>query len=250
MIFPFLKYNIEKLKFLPRQQKGRVKFGKYSIEYTDPLSLYFEYKDIFENRIYHFDCDKLSPAIIDAGGCLGMALLYFKSIYPQACITVFEPDPNLFFLLKKNIKENKLSNIKTINAGVGKIKGTANFYPDGIDGGSVFGVSNLQTKTCKIKTVRLSEYINEPIDFLKINIEGAENDVIEEIENKLHFVKEIIFEYHAFYNLPQRLGNILNILEKNSFRYLVTDATSAKIPVPFNLSQKYRYFNLIYAKQV
>lgn len=250
MIFPFWKCSIEKLKILPRRKRGIIKFGNYSIEYPDPLSLYFEYKDIFENRIYHFNCDKPSPMIIDAGGYIGMSLLYFKSIYPQACITVFEPDTDIFLLLKNNIKKNKLQNIKVVNAGLGKINGAKKFYPDGIDGGSIFNISNVKSKASKIKIIRLSEYINEPIDFLKMNIEGAEGDVFEEIEDKLHFVKEIVFEYHAFYNLPQNLGKILNILGKEGFRYLITDATSAKIPVPFNLPKRYRYFNLVYAKQV
>ena len=63
-------------------------------------------------------------------------------------------------------------------------------------------------------------------------------------------IKEIIFEYHCFYNLSQNLGNILNILDRNHFRYVVTDTTNAKIRVPFNLPSNYRFFNLVYAKKI
>lgn len=251
MIFCFCPYSIEKLKFLPRRQKGIVKFGKYNLEYPDSLSLYFEYKDIFKNRIYHFISRKLSPVIIDAGGYIGMSVLYFKSVYPRAKITVFEPDPNNFLILEKNIKNNGIKNIKLINAGIGKTDAIVDFFVDGADGSSILKNSdNFKADKVKAKIVKLSKYINSPVDLLKMNIEGAESEVFEEIKNKLHFVRQIIFEYHAFYNLPQKLGKILRILDRHGFRYVVTDATSAKIPTPLNLQEKYRYFNLIYAKHI
>ena len=218
------------------------------MEYIDPLSLYYEYKDIFEKRIYYFYSKKKFPVIIDAGGYVGMSVLYFKSIYPQAHITVFEPDANIFLVLKKNIETNNLKDVKLIKAGLGKINNSVEFYPNEADGGSMYKISN--NKTTNIKIVRLSSYINQPVDLLKMNIEGAEGEVFEEIEDKLHFIKEIIFEYHAFDNLPQNLGKILTILDRNSFRYLITNAVGKGINIPFHLPKKYQYFNLIYAKQI
>lgn len=249
MISLFSKFFIETLKFLPRHQKGVLKLGKYSVEYIDSLSMYHEFKDIFEKQIYYFDSKKISPLIIDAGGYIGLSVLYFKSIYPQAHITVFEPDPNIFLVLKRNIEANNLKAVKLINAGLGKINISTDFYPDHSDGGSIFK-TNTNNKTTKIYVVKLSSFINQPVDLLKMNIEGAEGDVFEEIENKLHFIKEIIFEYHAFHNLTQNLGKILTILDRNSFRYLITNAVGNKINIPFHLPKKYQYFNLIYAKQI
>ncbi len=251
MNFRFYPFFIERLKFLPRRQKGIIKFGKYHLEYPDPLSLYFEYKDIFKNHIYHFSSRKLSPVIIDAGGYIGMSVLYFKTVYPRAKITVFEPDLNNFLILEKNIKNNDIKNVKLINAGIGKTNAVVDFFIDGADGSSLFKITdNFKRETIKVKIVKLSKYINSPIDLLKMNIEGTEGEVFEEIENKLYLIKQIIFEYHAFYNLPQNLGTILKILDKHNFRYVVTDAPSAKIPTPLNLPNKYRYFNLVYAKRI
>ncbi len=248
MIPLFRKYSMEKLKLLPRYQRGICKFDAYSVEYVDPISLYYEYRDIFKKRIYHFQCKDKSPFVIDAGGYIGMSALYFKSIYPNANITVFEPDPNIFSVLSKNVEMNNLKGIFLVNAGLGKKNTFVDFYPDGADGGSMYKISD--NKTAKIKIVKLSSYINQPVDLLKMNIEGAEGEVLEEVENKLHFVKEIILEYHAFDNLPQHLGKILTILDRNSFRYLITNAVGKGIDIPFHLPKKYQYFNLIYAKQV
>jgi hypothetical protein len=63
-------------------------------------------------------------------------------------------------------------------------------------------------------------------------------------------VKEIVFEYHDFYNVPQSLGKILLMLEKKGFAYLVADATNVQIPRPFSLPSDYRYLNLVYAKNM
>lgn len=248
MFINFLKPKIEKLKNMPRNINGSYSFEKYKVEYTDPVSFYYEYKDIFENKIYDFKAVRSNPLIIDAGGCIGMSVLYFKKIYPDCTIRVFEPDPIIFSVLEKNIKNNGFENVLLVNAGLGKTEETINFYSDGSDGGSMYKTG--EVNETKVKVVRLSQYLNEKIDFLKMNIEGMEGDVFEEIEDKLINVREIIFEYHAFDELPQNLGKILNIFDRQNFRYIVTDATNAKIPVPFSLDKNYKYFNLVYAKNL
>jgi hypothetical protein len=101
----------------------------------------------------------------------------------------------------------------------------------------------------EIRVTRLSRHMQQPIDFLKMNIEGMEGDVFEEIEEKLPLVRELVFEYHAFHHLPQNLGKILQILDRRGFRYIVTDACNAKVPVPFSLPERYRLFNLVYARR-
>ncbi len=146
------------------------------------------------------------------------------------------------------MQRNSLSNVTIVNAGLGKKTGTLDFYSDQADGGSFYS-TNLENKKISVAITQLSSYVTGPVDLLKMNIEGAEGDVFEEIEPKLYLIKEIIFEYHAFADLPQKLGNILTILDRNDFRYLVTDATSAKIAVPFSLASNYRCFNLVYAKK-
>jgi FkbM family methyltransferase len=242
------KLKVKKMKMMPRMQPGVFRFANLIINYTDPLSIYYEYKDIFENEIYGFAAEKPNPVIIDAGGCIGMSVLFFKQHYPEAKIIVFEPDPNIFLTLEKNIIQNKVNNVTLINSGLGKSEGTALFYPDGSDGGSTKikqGITPLE-----VRIEQLSKYINGPVDFLKMNIEGMEGEVFEEIEHKLNLINEMVFEYHAFANLPQGLGKILDILDRNGFKYVVTDATNAKVPVPFRISTDYKYFNLVYAKKM
>jgi FkbM family methyltransferase len=43
------------------------------------------------------------PVIIDCGGNIGLSVLYFKYLFPNSVITVFEPSPPVFEILKENI---------------------------------------------------------------------------------------------------------------------------------------------------
>jgi len=240
-----------KSKILSRFQTGTVCIGDYHITYTDILSLYIEYKDIFCRLIYHFENEKLKPYIIDGGGCIGMSVLYFKSIYPEARVICFEPDPEIFKVLQHNLTTNNLDDVILINAGLAKDEGILSFSSDSVDGGKIVesGQGDIN-----IRTVRLSEYLSESVDFLKLNIEGQELPVLQEVEEsgKLRNIKEMVIEYHGWPDEGQKLGELLTILDRNGFRYLIHDfdreTCSASKP-PFCLSSHTTWFCLIYAKR-
>src|SRR6185295_11059488 len=76
----------------------------------------------------------------------------------------------------------------------------------------------------EVNSDKLSNYINQEIDFLKMDIEGSEIDVIRElsINQKMKYIKEATIEFH--HNFPSRnseLGQFLSILEKNNFSYQI-----------------------------
>jgi FkbM family methyltransferase len=229
------------------KKKGIGEAGKYNVEYLDEKAFNFEKRDIFDKNIYSFQSKSESPFIIDAGGYIGLATLYFKNKYPRAKILTFEPDPEAFNILRRNILVNKVTGIECINAALGNKIGESNFYSDGSDGGTVKKSVLNNGKT--VGVVKLSEYINRRVDLLKMNIEGSEAEVFEDIKDKLGFVDQIIFEYHCFDILPQSLGKILTMLDNAGFRYVVSEATGAKAPTPLCLSKNYRFFNLVYAKK-
>jgi hypothetical protein len=78
--------------------------------------------------------------------------------------------------------------------------------------------------------VQLSEFINQKVDFLKIDIEGAELSVLKEIQGKLNMVKYIFIEYHSVVNKEQEFDLLLSILKKEGFRVHIKVAYSAKYP--------------------
>lgn len=70
-----------------------------------------------------------------------------------------------------------------------------------------------------VQAVLLSDFISEEVDFLKLDIEGSELEVLKELEkkNKLGFIKEMIIEHHPVHD--NSLAALLLLLEQNRFRY-------------------------------
>ena len=102
-------------------------------------------------------------------------------------------------------------------------------YDEGADGSKV----NQDEKfDYKIGTLLLSKFIDRTIDFLKIDIEGAEFRVINEIKDHLKKVSNIFIEYHSDIKEKQKLNKILSILTKNGFRYYI-ESTGVKSFSPF-----------------
>ena len=236
----------------PRYTPGICSLAGFRIEYTDLLSLYMEYKDIFLHKIYHFSSGITNPRIIDGGGCIGMSVLYFKSIYPESYIICFEPDPKIFQILQTNIIQNSLSGVNLVQAGLSGDAGTLRFLPDGADGGRVD--ANPESGIL-VQTVRLSDHIDGAVDFLKLNIEGQEWPVLAELEHsgKLPLVKEMVIEYHGWPNGPQALGDILTLLDRNGFQYIIHDFDQETCPStkpPFHLDGNSNWFCLVYGRRL
>jgi FkbM family methyltransferase len=241
-----------KTKIIPRFTSGIFHQNSYSIRYTDILSLYVEYKDIFVNRIYHFETDNLTPYIIDGGGCIGMSVMYFKSVYPNAKIVCFEPDEDIFKILHSNISANHLRDVDLVKAGLACEQGTISFQSDGSDGGKIS--NNRESNITTINTVRLSDYLTKPVDFLKLNIEGQELPVLQEAvsSGKLYNVRELVLEYHNWPGEEQRLGKILELLTSQGFHYLIHDfdaETCGTTKPPFHLTTNTTWFCLVYARK-
>ena len=77
-----------------------------------------------------------------------------------------------------------------------------------------------------VEAVRLKEYLNQKVDFLKIDIEGAEYDVLKDIQPNLHFVQSLFLEYHGMFSQNKELVEILDIITKEGFHFYIKEATS------------------------
>jgi FkbM family methyltransferase len=215
------------------------------------------YKDIFVNRIYHFDAQSPDPIILDCGSNIGMSILYFKHIYPKARITAFEPDPSIFPCLRENMIRNGLTDVRLVNACLSEKAGSTTFHSDGKYGSSAVkqlpadASHNAWTKY-EVPTVRLRDYLEAPVDFLKMNIEGSEYRVLEDSRDRLRMIREMVIEYHHLPRLPRTLHKILPLLDCQGFEYLVSNFDSETNPSakpPFHSTPETRYFLLVYARR-
>jgi len=233
-----------------------IRFEGYTVRFNDGANLYILYKDIFIQRIYHFEAARPDPLILDCGGNIGMSILYFKQRYPQARIIAFEPDPDIVPFLESNIAGNNLENVECVQAALSREAGKKIFYSDGICGSGLAETltrENSHTwKKYEVQCMRLRDYLAEPVDFLKMNIEGAEYEVLADSEDRLRQVREMIIEYHHLPGLSRTLHEILVLLHRQGFEYLINDfdsETNGGVQPPFRLTPESRYFLLIYAKR-
>ena len=225
-----------------RFQPYRIKVLDLDISLNDPRSFYSEFVYIFKNEIYNFHSNKKNPTIIDGGSFIGLSCLYFKKKYPGARITIFEPDKNALSFLRKNIGANHIKNVEIIEKGLFRKDGETTFKPDNTDGGKID-----PSGSGSIEVTRLSNYINTDIDFVKLNIEGAELTVLEELDqsNKLQKVRELCIEYHSFKGQKQTLDKILSILTRNNFRYYIGNFENSP---KGNFRTDNTFFLLVYAQ--
>jgi FkbM family methyltransferase len=246
------------LKWRSRRKKpgSLVRFLGYRVRINDGPSFFIQHKDIFTNRIYHFQARRADPRILDCGSNIGMSVLYFKHTYPQARVVAFEPDPEIFPYLQENIESNRLANVQLTQAAVAGHQGTTTLCSDGRYG-SYLAECVADTRRGWVKyevpCVRLRDYLTEPVDFLKMNIEGAEWEVLTDSEDCLRKVQEIVIEYHHMPGLPRTLHKILDLLHRQRFEYLINDfdsETNNEVRPPFRLTPESRYFLLIYAKRM
>lgn len=223
-------YQLLRLNVFPRYTLTSTRLMGKKLLVPDSASFLSMYKEIIEKEIYKFYTTSKNPYIIDCGANIGLSIIYFKKIYPNARIIAFEPDKKIFKILKKNIQSFNLENVKLIQKGVWSKKSTMNFYSEGADAGRIITNTHID-KTSKIYTVKLNDFLNKTVDFLKIDIEGAEIDVLESSKEKLSNVKNLFVEYHSFTNQKQRLDKIIKILLDQNFRiYINSPGFSSRQP--------------------
>lgn len=204
------------LKYPRYTNTEAVVLGK-TIILPDAASFLYMYNEIFIQEIYKFKTESKNPYIIDAGANIGLSTIYFKNNYPNSKIVAFEPDNTIFEFLKGNLEKFNFGEVSLINKGLWDDDCYLNFNSEGADAGAITSIDNRSINS-QICVTSLRNFITSRVDFLKMDIEGAEYTVLNDIRDSLHFVDNIFVEYHSFIGVKQNLAMVLNILEDAGFR--------------------------------
>lgn len=211
-LFGVLMQLLVKSKYHPDKPITQRGFG-FTISAPDPQLLLQLVLEIFVDGIYFFESEKAAPRIIDGGANIGISILYFKYLYPKAHIVAIEPNPAALVYLKKNISENKLTHITVIPGALAAESGEGNLHFSR----SLLNASLIpqpEGETLTVRTHKLSEFLKgNQIDLVKLDIEGAEEEVIRETahQGEIHNAKQYIIEYHPDSTNPEGLSFLNNL---------------------------------------
>lgn len=180
-------------------------------------------REIFLDEIYKQSLhDK--PFIIDCGANIGLSVIYLKQNYPDAQIIAFEPDEQNFELLSKNIESFGFKDVVLREEAVWIADTTLQFSNQGSMGSKVVSGPGVNFK--EVAAVRLKNFLDRKIDFLKIDIEGAEYRVVNDLGDNLRFVQNLFIEYHGDFNQNSELTNLLNLITAQGFNFYIKEAAS------------------------
>lgn len=146
------------------------------------LSIYGEWEP-FETEVVS-RCIKPGDVVIDIGANIGYYTLVFaRLVGNDGHVFAFEPDPENFALLAKNVEINGYRNVTMIQKAVSNTSGTLRLYLSEENKGDhrIFDSADGRN-SIQVEAVRLDDYFRDyvgKIDLIKMDIQGAEGTALE-----------------------------------------------------------------------
>jgi FkbM family methyltransferase len=135
-------------------------------------------QQVLVEREYDVALARAPRTILDLGAHIGLSVMWFASVYPQARIIAVEPDPRNYLQLRRHTQH--LPNVELVNAAVDATSGEGRLARFGFSWTSRLDDAG-DTKVTKVTLDQLLERATGPI-LLKIDIEGAEWAVLRSVD--------------------------------------------------------------------
>lgn len=71
-------------------------------------------EEVFDDEEYRFSSQKDTPFIIDCGSHIGLSIMYFKKLFPEAEVLGFEPNPEDFVSANNNTNQVYLTKAEKV----------------------------------------------------------------------------------------------------------------------------------------
>lgn len=179
-----------------------------------PRSAIYALIEIFLLEIYEKEF-KPSGVVVDVGAFVGMFSI--KAAFSAKEVIAIEPTPETFKMLKSNCKN--LPNIKLIQKALWSKAGIVKLYV--LPGKQIVNsLARKMKKYVEVEAVTLDSLISKPVDFIKIDAEGAELEILEGAEKTLSYpgTKLAIAAYHHLPNGKPELPFVVSHLEARNYK--------------------------------
>ena len=217
---------------------GNARLGSTALHFPRLDLANFLFWEIFVGHEYGVQLGR-NPLILDCGANIGFATRYFDLRFPESTIIAFEPNPSAVPFLEKNTK-GLSSDISVHPVAVGRRAGELTLVTRDGDG-SVLASTHPPSEdpgamTLTVPVERLSGYINADVDLLKLDVEGGETDVLEELieSGRLNRIKSMWIEYHLHCATRADFGYFMSLLDQSGFVYQIrADFNSSSMAPPY-----------------
>lgn len=180
---------------------------------------------------------KSGMKVLDIGANIGYHTLQISQwVGESGRLIAFEPDPENYRLLCKNIEANNCKNVAVYQNAVGNFSGDLKlFFCEENRGDHRIFDSGDQRQSFRVKSIKLDEFFNknELFDVIKMDIQGAEPLAFEGMKNFLdRHPKLVIFcEFFpdVFSNYNYSPNEFLEDIEKHGFQIFVINDHERKL---------------------
>mmetsp|Transcript_8270 Transcript_8270/g.18137 ORF Transcript_8270/g.18137 Transcript_8270/m.18137 type:complete len:329 (-) Transcript_8270:325-1311(-) len=210
----------------------------------------FLYEEIFVSRAYFQEGVALplrgAPVVIDAGANIGLFSLLCLRLNPHSRVFAFEPSPDTFALLERNL--SAYASAECLRLALGARRGESTIYcyasapgessrhpreramqqarlrdylaaTPHVDAPQAHGACEADTRAHACTVLPLAEQLREAgvrhVDLLKIDVEGDEMGVLLGLGSLLRVVQQVAVEVHDIHG---RLWRVLCLLRRHGFR--------------------------------
>lgn len=164
--------------------------------------------EMYRLKVYE-SVQRLEPGmtVLDVGASIGVFTLKASRVVgPSGRVIAIEPDPESFDALQKNLAANNCTNVEAVNVAAWSSYGTLQLDVS-VKPTNRFIVPP-EPKTVTVQAVPLDAILNRyevrSLDFVKIDVEGAAQQVLEGMSNALLHTKHVaIAAYHKQENIKE-----------------------------------------------
>jgi len=198
-----------------------VSLGTEMIIPRDSMPVFIE---VFRDCVYEqFSSPGEGDIVIDVGAHAGMfTMKAAKLVGDNGLVVAIEPEPRNLSLLQRNIESHGLTNVKVISKAIYNEKTTVRLYLQDL---SVHHSLYYRSRDyIEVEADSLDNIISklglDRVDFIKIDVEGAELETLRGAEKVLASpgIKLSIASYHILSDGQPQLPGIVSYLESKQFR--------------------------------
>jgi FkbM family methyltransferase len=228
-----LRFTADMVRQSPTSSLARLRWSGRDVFYrsgtADPFVLYQILLKSGKKAEYYVPPALRPKIILDIGSNIGASIIYFHRQFPDAKIFGFEPHPDTFRIMQKNVAQ--LRGVTIFNYGLGATHQRIAVRADQVNFGAFSTDGRFKDRghpaapiECEVR--RLDEVLREigiaQVDLIKIDCEGAEADVFstlpDEILNQCQWIVGEFHDHTGFEVLARLAPHFHLDLKKKMFR--------------------------------